>query len=38
MNELVLCRKSALTWTQLSCTSDDNHAWRKYGQKEIVNS
>ncbi|KAL9315882.1 hypothetical protein ACSQ67_016883 [Phaseolus vulgaris] len=31
-------RKRALTWTKLSCTTDDNHAWRKYGQKEIVNS
>ncbi|KAG4954897.1 hypothetical protein JHK87_040491 [Glycine soja] len=31
-------RKNALTWTILSCTTDDNHAWRKYGQKRILNS
>ncbi|KAK7372912.1 hypothetical protein VNO80_06302 [Phaseolus coccineus] len=31
-------RKSAFTWTELSCTTDDNLAWRKYGQKEIGNS
>ncbi|XP_047150493.1 probable WRKY transcription factor 70 [Vigna umbellata] len=31
-------RKSLLTWTELSYTTDDNHAWRKYGQKKILNS
>ncbi|KAG2391672.1 WRKY transcription factor 54 WRKY DNA-binding protein [Vigna angularis] len=30
--------KSLLTWTELSYTTDDNHAWRKYGQKKILNS
>ncbi|WVY91748.1 hypothetical protein V8G54_037262 [Vigna mungo] len=30
--------KSVLTWTELSYTTDDNHAWRKYGQKKILNS
>ncbi|KAL2317569.1 hypothetical protein Fmac_031445 [Flemingia macrophylla] len=33
-----LRRRSALTWTILSSNNDDNHAWRKYGQKEILNS
>ncbi|XP_061339157.1 probable WRKY transcription factor 70, partial [Gastrolobium bilobum] len=31
-------RKGAETWITFSCTTDDNHAWRKYGQKEIQNS
>lgn len=31
-------RKSALAWTIVSCNTDDDHAWRKYGQKEIMNS
>ncbi|RDX60870.1 putative WRKY transcription factor 70, partial [Mucuna pruriens] len=31
-------RKGAVTWTKLSCTTDDKYAWRKYGQKEIHNS
>ncbi|XP_020210355.1 probable WRKY transcription factor 70 [Cajanus cajan] len=31
-------RRSALTWTVLSSTTEDNHAWRKYGQKGILNS
>ncbi|CAJ1970556.1 unnamed protein product [Sphenostylis stenocarpa] len=31
-------RRSEKTWTELSCTTDDNHAWRKYGQKGILNS
>ncbi|QCE00784.1 WRKY transcription factor 29 [Vigna unguiculata] len=31
-------RKSVLTWTELSYNTDDNHAWRKYGQKKILNS
>ncbi|TKY56379.1 WRKY transcription factor 70 [Spatholobus suberectus] len=36
--ELLLRRRTASAWTILSCTTDDNHAWRKYGQKEILNS
>ncbi|XP_061339206.1 probable WRKY transcription factor 70 [Gastrolobium bilobum] len=31
-------RKGAQTRTTLSNTTDDNHSWRKYGQKEIQNS
>ncbi|CAL0305343.1 unnamed protein product [Lupinus luteus] len=31
-------RRTAQTWTKISETIDDNHAWRKYGQKEILNS
>ncbi|KAK7385439.1 hypothetical protein VNO78_31159 [Psophocarpus tetragonolobus] len=31
-------RRSAHSLTKLSCTTNDNHAWRKYGQKEILNS
>ncbi|KAF7816565.1 putative WRKY transcription factor 70 [Senna tora] len=31
-------RKTAHTWTHVSNTLDDNHAWRKYGQKHILNS
>ncbi|KAJ7959522.1 putative WRKY transcription factor [Quillaja saponaria] len=31
-------RKTDETWTVLSHTSEDSHAWRKYGQKEILNS
>ncbi|RDX60869.1 putative WRKY transcription factor 70, partial [Mucuna pruriens] len=31
-------RRSALAWTIVSCATDDNHAWRKYGQKRIQNS
>ncbi|XP_019414293.1 PREDICTED: probable WRKY transcription factor 70 isoform X2 [Lupinus angustifolius] len=31
-------RRTAQTWTNISETIDDNHAWRKYGQKEILNS
>ncbi|XVF24311.1 hypothetical protein REPUB_Repub13aG0116800 [Reevesia pubescens] len=31
-------KKSAQTWTAVSATMDDGHAWRKYGQKEILNS
>lgn len=31
-------RRTEQTWTRVSQTTDDNHAWRKYGQKEILNS
>ncbi|KAG5031655.1 hypothetical protein AAZX31_06G135400 [Glycine max] len=31
-------RKTEQTWTIVAQTTDDNHAWRKYGQKEILNS
>ncbi|XP_022746382.1 probable WRKY transcription factor 70 [Durio zibethinus] len=31
-------KRSALTWTLVSTTMEDGHAWRKYGQKEILNS
>ncbi|CAL0319612.1 unnamed protein product [Lupinus luteus] len=31
-------RRTQQTWTKVSETIDDNHAWRKYGQKEILNS
>nr|KYP53763.1 putative WRKY transcription factor 70 [Cajanus cajan] len=31
-------RRTEQTWTIVSQTNDDNHAWRKYGQKEILNS
>ncbi|XP_028782270.1 probable WRKY transcription factor 70 isoform X2 [Neltuma alba] len=31
-------RKTADTWTKISHTIEDEHAWRKYGQKEILNS
>ncbi|XP_054789115.1 probable WRKY transcription factor 70 [Prosopis cineraria] len=30
--------KTADTWTKISHTIEDAHAWRKYGQKEILNS
>ncbi|KAK7372907.1 hypothetical protein VNO80_06297 [Phaseolus coccineus] len=30
--------KGVLRKTIVSCTTDDNYAWRKYGQKEIQNS
>ncbi|CAJ1974539.1 unnamed protein product [Sphenostylis stenocarpa] len=30
--------KTEQTWTIVSKTTDDNHAWRKYGQKDILNS
>ncbi|XP_027905300.1 probable WRKY transcription factor 70 [Vigna unguiculata] len=31
-------RKTEQTWTIVSHTIDDNRAWRKYGQKDILNS
>ncbi|XP_027333278.1 probable WRKY transcription factor 70 [Abrus precatorius] len=31
-------RKRAQTWTIVSYNTDDNYVWRKYGQKEIMNS
>ncbi|OMO90011.1 DNA-binding WRKY [Corchorus olitorius] len=31
-------KRSAQTWVAVSSTTDDGHAWRKYGQKEILNS
>lgn len=31
-------RKTEQTWTIVSQTIDDNHGWRKYGQKDILNS
>ncbi|XP_040995106.1 probable WRKY transcription factor 70 isoform X1 [Juglans microcarpa x Juglans regia] len=31
-------RKTSHTWAIVSHTTDDDHAWRKYGQKEILNA
>ncbi|KAE8682254.1 hypothetical protein F3Y22_tig00111273pilonHSYRG00357 [Hibiscus syriacus] len=31
-------RKAGQTWTVVSSTVEDGHAWRKYGQKQILNS
>ncbi|KAL9421852.1 hypothetical protein AB3S75_034178 [Citrus x aurantiifolia] len=31
-------KKNSQTWTVVSSTSNDGHAWRKYGQKEILNT
>ncbi|XP_030468577.1 WRKY DNA-binding transcription factor 70-like [Syzygium oleosum] len=31
-------RKTSQTWTKVSPTIEDNHAWRKYGQKVILNA
>ncbi|KAK4743185.1 hypothetical protein SAY87_001186 [Trapa incisa] len=31
-------RRGSETWTELSRTTEDNYAWRKYGQKEILNA
>ncbi|GMY08391.1 putative WRKY transcription factor 70 [Fagus crenata] len=31
-------RKTTQTWTIVSEATDDGHAWRKYGQKEILNA
>ncbi|XP_039041817.1 WRKY DNA-binding transcription factor 70-like isoform X1 [Hibiscus syriacus] len=31
-------RKAEQTWTVASATVEDGHAWRKYGQKQILNS
>lgn len=31
-------RKTAQTWTTVAPSTYDDHAWRKYGQKEILNS
>ncbi|XP_030534614.1 probable WRKY transcription factor 70 [Rhodamnia argentea] len=31
-------RKESETFTTISSTKDDGHAWRKYGQKDILNS
>ncbi|XP_022764430.1 probable WRKY transcription factor 70 [Durio zibethinus] len=31
-------KRAAQTWTVVSATIGDGHAWRKYGQKEILNS
>ncbi|KAG2730659.1 hypothetical protein I3760_01G304700 [Carya illinoinensis] len=31
-------RKTSYTWAIVSHTTDDGHAWRKYGQKEILNA
>ncbi|BAT78996.1 hypothetical protein LR48_Vigan04g123100 [Vigna angularis] len=31
-------RKTEQTWAIVSQTTEDNHAWRKYGQKDILNS
>ncbi|KAF8009794.1 hypothetical protein BT93_J0709 [Corymbia citriodora subsp. variegata] len=30
--------KASQTWVKVSSTGEDNHAWRKYGQKMILNS
>ncbi|CAJ1970555.1 unnamed protein product [Sphenostylis stenocarpa] len=38
ISEKRFSRKGAVTWTILSSTTDDDHAWRKYGQKGILNS
>lgn len=38
-NPLLLAnRKISQSWTTVSPTLEDGHAWRKYGQKEILNS
>ncbi|KAE8702631.1 hypothetical protein F3Y22_tig00110482pilonHSYRG00516 [Hibiscus syriacus] len=31
-------KRSAQAWTAVSATMEDGHTWRKYGQKEILNS
>ncbi|KAK4799897.1 hypothetical protein SAY86_025262 [Trapa natans] len=31
-------RNRTQTWIEVSTTFEDNHAWRKYGQKEILNA
>ncbi|GKU91242.1 hypothetical protein SLEP1_g5142 [Rubroshorea leprosula] len=31
-------KRNAQTWTVVSPTTEDGHAWRKYGQKAILNS
>ncbi|XVF81928.1 hypothetical protein PTKIN_Ptkin16aG0002000 [Pterospermum kingtungense] len=31
-------KRGAQTWTVTSSTMEDGHAWRKYGQKDILNS
>ncbi|XVE90962.1 hypothetical protein DITRI_Ditri20bG0117800 [Diplodiscus trichospermus] len=31
-------KRSVQSWTVVSATTEDSHAWRKYGQKEILNS
>ncbi|KAK8552636.1 hypothetical protein V6N13_121023 [Hibiscus sabdariffa] len=31
-------RKAEQTWAVVSATVEDGHAWRKYGQKQILNS
>ncbi|KAK4766278.1 hypothetical protein SAY87_007920 [Trapa incisa] len=31
-------RKESRTWTEVSSTVEDSYAWRKYGQKEIINT
>lgn len=31
-------KKNSQTWTVVSSTINDHHAWRKYGQKEILNT
>ncbi|KAK8542320.1 hypothetical protein V6N13_137104 [Hibiscus sabdariffa] len=31
-------KRTAQAWTVVSATMEDGHAWRKYGQKEILNS
>ncbi|XWS74482.1 hypothetical protein CRYUN_Cryun01aG0001800 [Craigia yunnanensis] len=31
-------KRAAQTWTVVSTTTEDGHAWRKYGQKDILNS
>ncbi|KAK6228782.1 hypothetical protein SCA6_001122 [Theobroma cacao] len=31
-------KRAANTWTVISAAMEDGHAWRKYGQKEILNA
>lgn len=34
----LICRKSSQSWTQITANLEDGQAWRKYGQKDILNA